>query len=161
MMTTRHSKPSLPGLALLAALLLLAVAALPAPVLAVDNPKPVIKYLSPAVVSAGAKAPRLYVIGTGFAQDSLIQWDGVDRPTEYYSSTKLALQLTADDVAYPATIQVTVFNPEPGGGLSNAKPFMVKYKPLVKSLRPAIVELEPATCSRRVPRSTGRSWGAN
>jgi hypothetical protein len=145
MMTLRHFQPSLPGLAILAALLLLAAAALPVPALAVDNPKPVIRYLSPAVVSAGAKAPRLYVIGTGFAQDSLIQWDGLDRPTEYYSSTKLALQLTADDVAYPATIQVTVFNPAPGGGLSNAKTFSVKYQPIVKSLRPAIVELEPAT----------------
>ncbi|MDD1660207.1 MAG: hypothetical protein LUQ62_03280 [Methanomicrobiales archaeon] len=145
MMPTHHPLPCLPRLALLAAALLLVVAAFPLPALAADNPKPVIKYLSPTVVSAGAKGPRLYVIGTGFGQDSLVQWDGVDRPTEYYSSTKLSIQLANDDVAYPATVTVTVFNPAPGGGLSNAKSFMVKYVPIVKSVRPAVVELEPAT----------------
>jgi hypothetical protein len=145
MMKNHHPLPSLPRLALLAAALLLMVAVLPGPALAVDNPKPVIKYLSPTVVSAGAKAPLLYIIGTGFGQDSVVQWDGVDRETEYYSSTKISVRLTNDDVAYPATVTVTVFNPAPGGGLSNAKSFMVKYVPIVKSLRPAVVELEPAT----------------
>ena len=144
-MPAYHPLPCLPRLALLTAALLLVLAAIPLPALAADNPKPVIRYLSPAVVSAGAKAPRLYVIGTGFGQDSIVQWDGMDRATEFYSSTKLSIQLTSDDVAYPATVTVTVFNPPPGGGLSNAKSFMVKYQPIVKSLRPAIVELEPAT----------------
>jgi hypothetical protein len=145
MKRSHHTLSCLSRLAFLAAALLLVLAAVPLPALAADNPKPVIKYLSPTVVSAGAKGPLLYIIGTGFGQDSLVQWDGVDRDTEYYSSTKISIQLTNDDVAYPKTVPVTVFNPAPGGGLSNTKSLMVKYEPIVKSLRPAVVELEPVT----------------
>jgi len=145
MKRSHHSLACLSRLAFLTAALLLVLAAVPLPALAADNPKPVIKYLSPTVVSAGAKGPLLYLIGTGFGQDSIVQWDGVDRDTEYYSSTKISIQLTNDDVAYPQTVWVTVFNPAPGGGLSNTKSLMVKYEPIVKSIRPAVVELEPAT----------------
>ena len=145
MKRSHHSLTCLSRLAFLAAALLLVLAAVPLPAFAADNPKPVIKYLSPAVVSAGSKGPLLYIIGTGFAQDSVVQWDGMDRYADFRSSTKLSLQLTNDDVAYPRTVPVTVFNPAPGGGLSNTKSLMVKYEPITKSLYPAVVELEPAT----------------
>jgi len=74
--------------------------------------------------------------------------------------TKLALQLTNDDMAYPGTYMVTVFNPAPGGGLSNAKPFSVKYKPLVKSLRlPSWSWSLPPAAERST--SYWESWGAS
>ena len=59
-----------------------------------------------------------------------------DRTTTYVSSTKLTAAILASDIAAAGSASVTVFNPAPGGGLSNAVSFLVStskkvYLPLV------------------------------
>ena len=62
--------------------------------------------------------------GTNFANGS-VRWNGSGRTTTYVSSTQLTASITAPDIAVEGTASVTVFNPAPGGGVSNAASFSV------------------------------------
>jgi len=90
------------------------------------NPVPAISALAPSSAVAGSPAFTLTVTGTKFLTGSVVRWNGADRPTTYVSATQLTAVIPAPDVASPGTKGVTVFNPAPGGGTSNAKPFIVK-----------------------------------
>jgi hypothetical protein len=86
-----------------------------------DNPTPAIPTLSPASMPAGSPGFTLTVDGAGFVFDSLVQWNGADRATTYVSETQLTVEITPNDVASAGSALVTVFNPAPGGGVSNAQ----------------------------------------
>jgi hypothetical protein len=93
--------------------------------LAASNPVPFIGNLSPAAAQAGGGAFTLTVNGAGFVEDSVVRWNGEDRPTTRLSSTQLGADIPAADIAMTGTAEVTVFSPAPGGGLSNAEPFSI------------------------------------
>ena len=88
-----------------------------------QNPVPSIDTLGPASASAGGVAFTLTINGSGFINSSAVQWNGVNRPTSFVSSTKLTAQISAADIAQPGPAGVTVVNPGPGGGTSNAATF--------------------------------------
>jgi hypothetical protein len=67
----------------------------------------------------------LTVTGTDFVAGSTVQWNGSGRPTTFVSSTQLTAQISMADVASPGTANITVFNPAPGGGTSNALVFTI------------------------------------
>ena len=54
-----------------------------------------------------------------------MRWNGADRATTYVSPTQLTAVIPATDLVMAGTAQVTVFNPPPGGGTSNAVSLMV------------------------------------
>src|SRR4030095_8689171 len=56
---------------------------------------------------------------------SVVRWNGSDRATTFVSSTQLTAAISASDIAMAGTVNVTVFNPAPGGGLSNAQNFTI------------------------------------
>jgi hypothetical protein len=88
--------------------------------LAQTNPVPIVyQPLIPMTVKPASKGFTLTVNGTGFATDALVLWNGSTRITNYISSSQLQIQVTAADVAKPATATVSVSNPGPGGGISN------------------------------------------
>lgn len=93
------------------------------------NPAPTITALDPSSAFAGSDALTLKVTGTNFVQSSVVRWNGSDRQTTYVSATELRAEITAADLAEPGTAQVTVFNPAPGGGTSNAQPFAILTPP--------------------------------
>jgi len=93
--------------------------------ISVPNPAPTISSLSPASATAGSAAFNLTVNGTGFIPNSVVRWNGSDRPTAYSSATQLVAPISAADIMAAGTAQVTVFNPAPGGGTSNAVNFPV------------------------------------
>jgi len=74
---------------------------------------------------------QLTVIGPyptpfGFVAGSVVRWNGVDRPTTSNGSVNgLTAQISASDIAAAGTAVVTVFNPGPGGGLSNSLTFTI------------------------------------
>ena len=83
----------------------------------------------------------LTVNGTNFVSSSVVRWKGADRTTTYVNSTKLTAAILASDIAAAGSASVTVFNPAPGGGLSNAVSFLVStskkvYLPFVVKSRP-------------------------
>jgi Tol biopolymer transport system component len=62
----------------------------------------------------------LTVNGTNFASGATLQLNGSPRPATVVSSTQMQATLAAADLQTAQTLQVTVTNPAPGGGASNA-----------------------------------------
>jgi hypothetical protein len=91
----------------------------------VSNPVPVLTSLSPAGVAQGTAAFALTVNGTGFVNGAVVQWNGSNRTTTFVSATQLTADIGAADVAAQGVASVTVVNPAPGGGTSNALLFGV------------------------------------
>jgi PKD repeat protein len=89
------------------------------------NPLPVITSLSPSARRAGLGGFELTVYGTGFVASSDVNWNSSERPTTYISATELRAQIAAVDTAATGTAWVSVLNPEPNGGTSNAVTFTI------------------------------------
>ncbi|MGH3371851.1 MAG: LamG-like jellyroll fold domain-containing protein, partial [Nocardioidaceae bacterium] len=92
---------------------------------AASNPVPTTTGLSPASAPAGGPGFTLAVTGTELMSGSVVRWNGADRATTYVSATQLTATIPAADIAAPGTAAVTVFNPAPGGGTSNAQTFTI------------------------------------
>jgi len=114
------------------------------------NPVPTISVLAPSCAPAGeqfidAVDNQLTVISsdTGgiFAAGSVVRWNGSDRPTASNGSVNaLVAQISASDIATAGTASVTVFNPPPGGGTSNALTFTIN----TGAVDPQSIALDPA-----------------
>jgi hypothetical protein len=91
----------------------------------INNPVPATMGLIPGAANAGDADFMLTVNGSGFVAGSVAQWNEVERTTMYVSSTQLTVAIPAADIAVAGTAEVTVFNPEPGGGTSNAQTFTI------------------------------------
>jgi hypothetical protein len=109
-------------LRLLSSLVLLVGAAV-----AQTNPVPLIyQPLIPMTVKPGSNQFTLTINGTGFASTAVVMWNGSTRITGFISSRQLQAQISAADVATPGTTLVSVMNPAPGGGTSNAVFFPIQ-----------------------------------
>jgi DNA-binding beta-propeller fold protein YncE len=62
----------------------------------------------------------LTVRGSDFVRSSVVHLDGAELPTSYVSASELSASLGSADLATARVAQVTVVNPPPGGGTSNA-----------------------------------------
>jgi hypothetical protein len=77
-----------------------------------------------------------------------VRWNGSNRTTTFVKATQLTANLSSDDLALGFGV-ITVFNPAPGGGLSNELIFkqLPVYLPAVLknafSSRPATSEAAP------------------
>lgn len=89
-----------------------------------SNPVPTLTSLGPNPFSSDLGA-RLTVNGTGFVSGTILRWNGEDRidlwngPNLAVSSTQLEILPWFIDIWSAGTVKVTVFNPPPGGGISN------------------------------------------
>jgi hypothetical protein len=86
---------------------------------------PTLTSLVPNSTGTGGAAFTLTLNGTNFISSSVAQWKGSARTTTFVSSTQLTAAITASDIAASGTAAVTVFNPTPGGGTSNALTFTI------------------------------------
>lgn len=87
---------------------------------------------------AGGGPFTLTVNGSNFISTSTVRWNGTTRTTTFKSSTQLTATIASADIAAPGTAQVTVFNPAPGGGTSNAVVFTISNPPpMVSSISPS------------------------
>lgn len=111
-----------------------------------DNDVPAIASLDPSYAVEAQGAFQLSVRGLGFNLDSVVRWNGSDRVTTRSSPSPgefiLHASITSVDVASPTTAQVTVFNPAPGGGVSNPVNFRV-YDPADLNPVPTISSVNP------------------
>jgi 6-phosphogluconolactonase (cycloisomerase 2 family) len=103
----------------------------------VNNPAPGGNSVSPPSLPAGASALTLDVSGTGFIPPdangvggSTVFVNGTPRPTKFVSSTLLQATLLGSDLSQGGTLNITVVNPPPGGGISPAIRFMVEQDSL-------------------------------
>ena len=89
------------------------------------NPMPTITGFSPNSVTAGGAAFPLIVNGANFVNASVVRWNGDSRPTTFVSTTQLTAQISVSDIAAAGRASVAVFNPTPGGGLSDSLTFTI------------------------------------
>jgi hypothetical protein len=86
---------------------------------------PTLTSLSPNTSAAGGAAFTLTINGTNFISSSAAQWNGSARLTTFINATQVTAAITAADIASMGTVPVTVINPTPGGGTSNALTFTI------------------------------------
>jgi hypothetical protein len=87
---------------------------------AASNPAPFLSSVSPDAVLEGGGDFVLNVSGSGFTNNSVVMLDGVSHSTTFQNSGLLSAQVLASEIAHTGNHAVTVFNPAPGGGTSNA-----------------------------------------
>jgi hypothetical protein len=93
--------------------------------ISVLNPTPTVMAISPAAAPAGNPAFTLIVTGTGFTSQSRVQWNGVERPTTFVSSSEVRAAIAATDVVNEGVAAVRVTTPAPGGGATAALEFAI------------------------------------
>lgn len=110
------------------------------PVPRVDGPYRV----SPREIPEGSASTRIEVSGFEFTAESTIRFNGRDLPTDRSrveenprSLSLLSAMIPESYLTQPGSFQVVVFNPPPGGGIS--EPVVVQVKP---RLQPAKLEIE-------------------
>ncbi len=102
------------------------------------NPGPVISSLTPGIAAVGT-AFTLTLTGSGFINSSVIRWEDNNRPTTFINETTLRAQIPASDLAAPGAAEVTVVNPEPGGGTSNKGRFTI----IAQNPAPTLASISP------------------
>jgi len=90
-----------------------------------QNPLPSIAALSPASYPAGSSSLTLTINGSGFISSSSVLFNGVPHASSFYNSGMLSISLGVSDLALAGNYSVSVTNPPPGGGTSNAVSFSV------------------------------------
>ncbi len=117
--------------------------------------------ISPASIAAGSPGTTLTVTGSNFIPGSEITWNGAERATLYVSSTSLQTNLSNSDLVTPATVQVSVTNPQnSGGSVSNALPFSVSGN-LTPNPIPVLNSISPASAQAGAAATTITLSGAN
>lgn len=102
---------------------------------ATSNPAPAVTALTPVRARVGQNGFDLNVVGSNFVEGAVVRWGGAARRTRRVSATHLVAEIPASDVTVPGAVQITAFNPAPGGGTSTALPFdRIHYAPTIASL---------------------------
>src|SRR6266481_7383292 len=99
----------------------------------INNPVPTTTSISPTCTTAGSADFTLTVNGTNFVSSSTVNWNGAPLATSFVSSTQLTATVPASLVATAGTASITVVNPSPGGGTSNAQTFTISAAPVITS----------------------------
>ena len=102
---------------------------------------PALELLSPNTTAPGGQAFTLVVQGRNFLSNSVVRWNGAERPTSLINGTRLQAQITAADVASAGTAQVSVTTP--GSVASGALTFTINANRPV----PAITRITPELSS--------------
>jgi hypothetical protein len=97
---------------------------------------PKLSSLGPAAVMSGGSSFQLVVTGSNFDGQSIVQWNGVQQPTTFISSTLLSASISTVDIAASGKVPVTVARFDSAGAtVSNALTFAISST----ALTPAFV----------------------
>jgi hypothetical protein len=94
----------------------------------------------PTAAARGGAAFTLQLAGTGFVSDSMVRWNGKALATTFLSGTKLKAAVPAALLEFAGVASISVINPAPGGGASNAVFFPV-YTPTPTVVLPGYATL--------------------
>lgn len=104
---------------------------------ALPNPVPRLEALNPDQAGVGSATFGLAVSGQRFVGASRVWFGTTPLVTRWLSPTRLTAQVPASLLAAPGRIDVTVRNPAPAGGVSNALPFTITGDaPVLATLTP-------------------------
>lgn len=90
-----------------------------------SNPVPVLTSLNPTNALTGSPDGTVTLTGSNFIPGSVARVGGSARATTFVNATTLNMTVTAADKLTAGPLSITVFNPAPGGGTSNALSFNV------------------------------------
>ena len=95
----------------------------------IGYPAPQITAISPATVpiQSGAQTQSITITGTGFISQSSVQLGANQFAVTSATPTQLVVSIPGAYLAVPGALPLTVINPTPGGGSSNAMDFGVSY----------------------------------
>lgn len=82
------------------------------------NPRPTVTEIDPTSVEPKTNNLNVIVKGTGFVEGATVRIAGTSRDTEFVSEAELRAKLLETDVEKEGDLEIAVFNPGPGGGLS-------------------------------------------
>lgn len=91
----------------------------------VQNPVPNITAINPNYGYLNSGEKTVTITGNNFVRGSVARFDGSNRPTAYIDSTRLQMKLYPADMTNLGAHKISVYNPLPGGGFSNAVSYNV------------------------------------
>ena len=83
-----------------------------------ENPVPVITDVNPKRMEPKTSILVVSIIGSGFVEGATVMVNGINRETIFIDRTQLTATLLPEDVDKEGELELTVFNPRPGGGRS-------------------------------------------
>ena len=83
-------------------------------------PAPQLNSLSLNSAPLGSTALAIQINGTGFATNSVVQWNGQNVPTTFGNSTSLTASVPGSLQTAPGNATISVVTPAPGGGVSQS-----------------------------------------
>jgi len=95
------------------------------PTITVNNPVPSTSSISPTSKNVNDAEFTLTVNGSNFVSGSIVQFAGSNRTTTFINSGQVTAIIPSTDLTSQGNFNITVFNPTPGGGTSNAQIFTV------------------------------------
>jgi hypothetical protein len=106
-----------------------------------QNPTPAIENLDPGTLLQWSDSATITVTGTRFVNGAVVRLNGSPRLTTYVSPSQVTAVIPAAQMQTAGTMQITVFNPAPGGGESNALPLAVNHRvPDIQLVQPGGVQ---------------------
>src|SRR5439155_12608826 len=123
----------------------------------INNVVPTTTSISPTSGGRDSAAFKMTVNGTSFLSTSYVQFNGSARATTFISATQLTAAIPAGDLTTLGNFAITVANPAPGGGISNAQTFSVKRATTTSvSCTPgSLAQGASATCAVTVSDASG------
>jgi len=100
---------------------------------------PIVESITPSAAQAGSGSFTLAVTGQNFTQTSIVRFRGSDRTTTFVDSRHVNATIPFSEITVEGTYPVSVFNPPPNGGTSNALNLIVfsERSPVITSLSPS------------------------
>jgi len=113
--------------------------------LTVNNPVPTLISLSPSSAVTGGSGFTLNLTGSALVNGSTVFFRAQALVTTFVDAAHLTAAVPASAIAAPGTVQITITNPAPGGGTSNAVNFDVQNPtPLLSSISPTTASASTA-----------------
>jgi len=95
------------------------------PLIIMLNPVPTLISIQPDHRDAGDGEFDLVLLGADFSLGAKTYWNGIELATNVFSSSQLSATVSSLLLQSPGVVDITVKNPAPGGGTSNALSFNV------------------------------------
>jgi len=103
-----------------------------------DVELPAIGSVTPASIEAGGSSFTLTLDGDNFGNETVVRWNGSDRPSTLVTPTRITATISTADIALPGKANITVQSP---GGKSNSAAFLIRPAlPVISSIYPATAE---------------------
>jgi IPT/TIG domain-containing protein/glucodextranase-like protein len=119
------------------------------------NPVPALETIAPNQASTGSPAIVLALTGGRFIESSRAFFGSVALTTRWVSHTQLEADVPATLLTTGGTVNITVQNPPPAGGTSNALVFTIGGGPVLTAIQP---DTAPADGQPKVLSLTGQNF---